>query len=73
MSPAAPKPIALREGITILRVGGAVRDELLGYAFDEIDWVVVGANPHDLLNAGFKQVGNDFPVFCIPRLMRNMH
>ena len=56
----------MREGITILRVGGAVRDELLGYPFDEIDWVVVGANPHDLLDAGFKQVGNDFPVFLHP-------
>lgn len=66
MSPVAPKSLALREGITILRVGGAVRDELLGYAFDEIDWVVVGANPNDLLDAGFKQVGNDFPVFLHP-------
>ena len=47
-------------------MGGAVRDELLGYAFDEIDWVVVGADPHDLLDAGFKQVGNDFPVFLHP-------
>ncbi len=60
------KPLALREGITILRVGGAVRDELLGYPFDEIDWVVVGAIPNDLLDAGFKQVGSDFPVFLHP-------
>ena len=66
MSPVASKPLALREGITILRVGGAVRDQLLGYAFDEIDWVVIGANPNDLLDAGFKQVGNDFPVFLHP-------
>ena len=66
MSRATLEPLALREGITILRVGGAVRDELLGYAFDEIDWVVVGANPNDLLDAGFKQVGNDFPVFLHP-------
>ena len=66
MSPAASKPLALREGITILRVGGAVRDELLGYSFDEIDWVVVGGAPNDLLDAGFKQVGNDFPVFLHP-------
>ena len=56
----------LREDISVLRVGGAVRDELLGYAFDEIDWVVVGATPNDLLGAGFKQVGNDFPVFLHP-------
>ena len=66
MSPAARKSLALREGITVFRVGGAVRDELLGYSFDEIDWVVVGADPHDLLDAGFKQVGNDFPVFLHP-------
>lgn len=56
----------LGDEITILRVGGAVRDELLGYAFDEIDWVVVGATPKDLLDANFKQVGNDFPVFLHP-------
>lgn len=60
------RPVALGEGISILRVGGAVRDELLSYAFDEIDWVVVGARPSDLLDAGFKQVGNDFPVFLHP-------
>ncbi len=66
MSPIASKPLALREEITILRVGGAVRDELLGFAFNEVDWVVVGANPNDLLDAGFKQVGNDFPVFLHP-------
>lgn len=63
----ALKLLALREGVSILRVGGAVRDELLGYTFDEIDWVVVGATPNDLLDAGFKQVGNDFPVFLHPK------
>lgn len=57
---------ALRKGITVLRVGGAVRDDLLGYDFDEIDWVVIGAQPSDLLDAGFKPVGNDFPVFLHP-------
>jgi tRNA nucleotidyltransferase (CCA-adding enzyme) len=66
MSPGASKPSALREGITLSRVGGAVRDELLGYPFDEVDWVVVGANPNDLLDAGFKKVGSDFPVFLHP-------
>lgn len=58
--------LSLKGDIDILRVGGAVRDELLGYAFDEVDWVVVGAKPDDLLDAGFKQVGNDFPVFLHP-------
>ena len=58
--------LSLKGDIDVLRVGGAVRDELLGYAFDEVDWVVVGAKPDDLLDAGFKQVGNDFPVFLHP-------
>lgn len=48
-------------------VGGAVRDELLGYPFSEKDWVVVGATPEDLLNQGYQQVGKDFPVFLHPK------
>ena len=47
-------------------VGGAVRDELLGYPFSERDWVVVGATVDDMLNAGYRQVGKDFPVFLHP-------
>jgi len=47
-------------------VGGAVRDELLGYPFKERDWVVVGASVDDMLAAGFQQVGKDFPVFLHP-------
>ena len=47
-------------------VGGAVRDELLGYPFKEKDWVVVGATRDDMVNAGFLQVGKDFPVFLHP-------
>jgi tRNA nucleotidyltransferase (CCA-adding enzyme) len=47
-------------------VGGAVRDELLGYPFKERDWVVVGATVDDMLAAGFQQVGKDFPVFLHP-------
>ena len=52
--------------ITVYRVGGAVRDSLLGYPFHETDWVVVGGTPEDLLNQGFQQVGRDFPVFLHP-------
>ena len=44
-------------------VGGAVRDELLGYPFHERDWVVVGATPEQMLADGFTPVGKDFPVF----------
>tara|TARA_B100001059_G_scaffold205005_1_gene214724 strand:- start:75282 stop:76544 length:1263 start_codon:yes stop_codon:yes gene_type:complete len=48
-------------------VGGAVRDELLGYPFHEHDWVVVGATPEQMLGAGYQQVGKDFPVFLHPQ------
>ena len=47
-------------------VGGAVRDELLGLAVGERDWVVVGATPEDMAAAGFRPVGKDFPVFLHP-------
>lgn len=47
-------------------VGGAVRDQLLGYPVKERDWVVVGATPEDLLKQGYQQVGRDFPVFLHP-------
>jgi len=48
-------------------VGGAVRDELLGYPYSERDWVVVGSTPEQLLDEGFQQVGKDFPVFLHPK------
>lgn len=47
-------------------VGGAVRDELLGLQVIDRDWVVVGSTPDDMLNAGYKPVGKDFPVFLHP-------
>lgn len=47
-------------------VGGAVRDELLGYPVGERDWVVVGATPEQLLARGFTRIGKDFPVFLHP-------
>ena len=48
-------------------VGGAVRDELLGLDVTDQDWVVVGSTPNAMLNAGFKTVGKDFPVFLHPQ------
>ena len=51
----------------IYLVGGAVRDQLLGYPVTERDWVVVGARPEDLLSQGYEQVGRDFPVFLHPK------
>jgi tRNA nucleotidyltransferase (CCA-adding enzyme) len=47
-------------------VGGAVRDGLLGLPVRERDWVVVGATPQEMLDAGYAQVGRDFPVFLHP-------
>jgi tRNA nucleotidyltransferase (CCA-adding enzyme) len=47
-------------------VGGAVRDRLLGLHVQDHDWVVVGASPQDLLDAGYQPVGKDFPVFLHP-------
>lgn len=47
-------------------VGGAVRDELLGLAQEERDWVVVGSTPEVLLEKGYQQVGAAFPVFLHP-------
>ena len=48
-------------------VGGAVRDALLGRPVHERDWVVVGATREQMLRAGFRQVGRDFPVFLHPQ------
>ncbi|MBN2692360.1 MAG: multifunctional CCA addition/repair protein [Burkholderiaceae bacterium] len=48
-------------------VGGAVRDALLGRPHGDRDWVVVGATPQQMLDAGFLPVGRDFPVFLHPR------
>ncbi|HET9643949.1 MAG TPA: multifunctional CCA addition/repair protein [Burkholderiaceae bacterium] len=47
-------------------VGGAVRDRLLGRAANDRDWVVVGATPREMEEAGFVSVGRDFPVFLHP-------
>ena len=48
-------------------VGGAVRDALLGLQVRERDWVVVGATREELLRAGYREVGRDFPVFLHPQ------
>lgn len=51
----------------IYRVGGAVRDKLLGLPVQDTDWVVVGAHVEDMLAQGFQPVGKDFPVFLHPQ------
>lgn len=50
----------------IYRVGGAVRDRLLGRASSDVDFVVVGATPEQMLGQGYRPVGKDFPVFLHP-------
>ncbi len=47
-------------------VGGAVRDKQCGQPVAERDWVVVNATPQIMLDAGFKTIGKDFPVFLHP-------
>jgi tRNA nucleotidyltransferase (CCA-adding enzyme) len=61
----------------IFRVGGCVRDALLGEmrkgddaperaTETDRDWVVVGATAQQMLDLGFRPVGKDFPVFLHP-------
>lgn len=59
------------------RVGGSVRDALLGeqrQRHNELDaalendrdWVVIGGTPEEMIARGFRPVGRDFPVFLHP-------
>lgn len=57
----------MKDNVTIYKVGGAVRDKLLGRPVTDIDWVVVGATADDMLVHGYKPVGADFPVFLHPK------
>lgn len=50
----------------IYRVGGAVRDALLNLPVTDIDYVVLGATPEQMLAQGYTPVGRDFPVFLHP-------
>ena len=58
---------AASQRATTYLVGGAVRDELLGIAPRERDWVVTGSTPEELLRQGYRQVGASFPVFLHPQ------
>ena len=56
----------MNNAMKIYKVGGAVRDALLGVPAADVDHVVVGAKPSDMINLGFSQIGKDFPVFLHP-------
>lgn len=47
-------------------VGGAVRDMLMGIEPKDKDYVVVGSTPQEMIDLGFTQVGQSFPVFLHP-------
>jgi tRNA nucleotidyltransferase (CCA-adding enzyme) len=53
--------------LKIYKVGGALRDRLLGLAVQDTDWVVVGATPQEMEALGYQRVGQDFPVFLHPQ------
>ena len=57
---------AERQRFHVYRVGGSVRDELLGRDHGDRDWVVVGATPEMMTASGYRPVGSDFPVFLHP-------
>ncbi|CAG8869884.1 Multifunctional CCA protein [Pseudomonas fluorescens] len=50
----------------IYKVGGAVRDRLLGRPVNDIDWLVVGSSVEQMQALGYRPVGADFPVFIHP-------
>jgi tRNA nucleotidyltransferase/poly(A) polymerase len=50
----------------VYKVGGAVRDQLMGREPKDVDWVVVGSSTEEMIRLGFKQVGASFPVFLHP-------
>ena len=56
----------LADNMQVFCVGGAVRDELLGFVVKDRDYVVVGSTPAEMEALGYKAVGKDFPVFLHP-------
>lgn len=51
----------------VYKVGGYVRDTLLGITPTDCDYVVVGSTPEEMLSQGYVQVGKSFPVFLHPK------
>ncbi|MFP6683036.1 MAG: multifunctional CCA addition/repair protein [Gammaproteobacteria bacterium] len=50
----------------LYKVGGCVRDRLLGREIKDRDWVVVGSSPTEMEQLGYRRVGKDFPVYLDP-------
>lgn len=50
----------------VYRVGGAIRDQLLGLSVKDTDWVVTGSSPEQMVALGYRPIGKDFPVFLHP-------
>lgn len=61
-----PETSTSNVGYTTYLVGGAVRDKLMGLTPTDLDYVVVGATPDQLIAKGYTQVGASFPVFLHP-------
>lgn len=53
--------------LTVYRVGGYVRDKLLGIKPHDCDYVVTGSSADEMLKLGYTQVGKSFPVFLHPQ------
>lgn len=56
----------MAQEMQIYKVGGCIRDKLLGIPASDNDFVVVGSTPEEMTKLGFKPVGTDFPVFIHP-------
>ena len=44
--------------MNIYRVGGSIRDSLLGKESSDNDWVVTGSSPEEMKSKKFKQIKN---------------
>jgi len=53
--------------LNVYLVGGAVRDKLLDRQVKDLDFLVVGSTPAQMIDLGFIPVGKDFPVFLHPK------
>jgi len=59
--------INTKDKMKIYKVGGAVRDGILGIKAHDNDYVVVGASIEEMKKLGFLAVGKNFPVFLHPK------